>query len=94
MTEYFAEINKEKTIMLLLISTKKAVFGLHKDTNYHHSLIIEKSYPKSKQPITLESDPQYFPNAYLEGNKYQFKIPNDSLRELYKEFSKNLILVE
>ena len=82
------------SVVLILIGTKRAAFGLHKDTNYHHSLIIEKSYPKSKQPITLESDPQYFPNAYLEGNKYQFKIPDDSLRELYKEFSKNLILVE
>ena len=82
------------SIVIILVNTKRAAFGLHMDTNYHHSLIIEESYPMSKQPITLEGDPKYFPNAYLNRNKYQFKIPNDSLRELYKEFSKNLILVE
>jgi hypothetical protein len=82
------------SIVAILISSKRAAFGLNKNTNYHHSLIIEESNSMSNLPITLEGDPKYFPNAYLNRNKYQFKIPNDSLRELYKEFSKNLILVE
>jgi len=82
------------SIVVILLSTKRAAFGLNKNTNYHHSLIIEESNSMSNLPITLEGDPKYFPNAYLNRNKYQFKIPNDSLRELYKEFSKNLILVE
>ena len=74
-------------IMLLLMSTKRAAFGLNKDTNYHHSLIIEELYPKSEQPIILEGDPKYFPNAYLGRNECLFAMENESLNGLYKRFS-------
>ena len=75
------------SIVAILISSKRAAFGLNKDTNYHHSLIIEKSYPKSKQPITIEGDPKYFPNAYLGRNECLFAMKNKSLIEVYKRFS-------
>ena len=74
-------------IMLLLMSTKRAAFGLNKVTNYHHSLIIEELYPKSEQPIILEGDPKYFPNAYLGRNECLFAMENESLNGLYKRFS-------
>jgi len=74
-------------IMLLLMSTKRAAFGLNKNTNYHHSLIIEETYPKSNQPIILEGDPKYFPNAYLGRNECLFAMENESLNGLYKRFS-------
>ena len=57
------------SVVLVLVSTKKFTFGLNKHTNYHHSLIIEESYPTSTQPIILEGDPKYFPNAYLNRNE-------------------------
>ena len=75
------------SIVAILISSKRAAFGLNKDTNYHHSLIIEKSYPKTKQPITIEGDPKYFPNAYLGRNECLFAMKNKSLIEVYKRFS-------
>ena len=74
-------------LMLLLLSTKRSAFGLNKHTNYHHSLIIEESYPISKQPIVLAGDPKYFPNAYLGRNEFLFALKNDSLIGLYKRFS-------
>ena len=78
------------SIMLVLISSKRAAFGLSKDTNYHHSLIIEESYPKSEQPITLEGDPKYFPNAYLGKYKFIFDLKNSEFKETYSKFSKKI----
>jgi len=79
-------------IVLLLISTKRFAFGLNKDTNYHHSLIIEKSYPKPEQPIILGGDPKYFPNAYLNTNDYLFLIEEKDLIKTYNQFSKKVKL--
>ena len=73
------------SVILILISTKRVAFGLNKDTNYHHSLIIEESYPTSKQPIILEGDPKYFPNAYLVEMSTDLKY--DIILEVYiKDF--------
>ena len=80
-------------IMLLLITTKRTAFGLNKDTNYNHSLIIEESYPVSKQPIILEGDHKYFPNAYLGRNECSFYVENKSLIELYQNFSSKINVV-
>ena len=77
-------------IMSLIISTKRATFGLNKNTNYHHSLIIEQLYPKSEQPIILEADPMYFPNAYLNRNEYLFLIKDDNMIKTYNQFSKKV----
>jgi hypothetical protein len=79
------------SLVLILVSTKRAVFGLHKDSNYHHSLIIKKTYPTSMQPITLEGDPKYFPNAYLGNNQYVFLISDDHLLDIYSKYSKRLV---
>ena len=78
------------SVLLLLVSSKRVAFGLNKDTNYHHFLIIEESYPISKQPIILEGDPRYFPNAYLGKNKCLFDVRNDRLIEVYQRFSSKI----
>ena len=78
------------TLVLVLVSTKRDAFGLNKDTNYHHSLIIEESYSTSKQPIILEGDPKYFPNAYLGKNEYLFALENENLIEVYQRFSSKI----
>ena len=80
------------SVVLVLISTKRHAFGLNKDTNYHHSLIIEESYPKSKQPIILEGDPKYFPNAYLNRNEYYLLIEDENLTKTYNQFSSKIKL--
>ena len=77
---------------LILVSTKRASFGLRKETNYHHSLIIEDSLPLENQPIVLRGDPSYFPNAYLGKNDYIFYLQNNSLNKTYKSFSKKIKL--
>ncbi len=79
-------------LSLLSLSTKRFAFGLNKSTNYHHSLIIEESYPKSKQPIIIEGDPKYFPNAYLGTNNYFFLIKDEDLIKTYNQFSKKINL--
>jgi hypothetical protein len=78
------------SVILILINTKRAAFGLNKDTNYHHSLIIKESYPKINQPITIEGDPKYFPNAYLNRNEYLLLIKDKDLKRIYNKFSKKL----
>ena len=78
------------SLVLILISTKRAAFGLNKDTNYHHSLIIKESYPTSEQPIILEGDPKYFPNAYLGKNEFVFDLKNSEFKETYLKFSKKI----
>ena len=80
------------SVVLVLMSTKRNAFGLNKDTNYHHSLIIEESYPKSKQPIILEGDPKYFPNAYLNRNEYFLLIEDENLTKTYNQFSSKIKL--
>jgi hypothetical protein len=77
-------------IILLLMSTKRSAFGLNKDTNYHHSLIIKETYPESEQPIIIEGDPMYFPNAYLDKNNYFFAIKEHSTANIYKRFSSKI----
>jgi uncharacterized membrane protein len=78
------------SIILFLISAKRAAFGLNKDTNYHHSLLVEESYPTSKQPIILEGDPKYFPNAYLGKYDCLFAMENKSLIGIYNRFSNKI----
>ena len=78
------------SLVLILVGTKRAAFGLNKDTNYHHSLIIKESYPNSKQPIILEGDPKYFPNAYLGKNEFVFELKNSEFKEIYSKFSKKI----
>ena len=80
------------SVVLVLVNTKRDAFGLNKNTNYHHSLIIEESYPKSKQPINLEGDPRYFPNAYLNRNEYYLLIRDKDLIKTYHQFSKKIKL--
>lgn len=82
------------SVVLVLVSTKRDAFGLKKDTNYHHSLIIEETYPTSKQPIILEEDPRYFPNAYLGKNKFLFDVGNDRLIEVYQRFSSKIKILK
>ena len=74
-------------IILILIGTRRSAFRLNKDTCYHHSLIIKKSYPISEQPIILEGDPKYFPNAYLGKNEYIFTYEPAFILDIYKRFS-------
>ena len=82
------------SLVLILTSTKRAAFGLNKDTNYHYSLIIEESYPPSKQPIILEGDPKYFPNAYVGINECLFSIENESLIGVYQKFSSKIQILD
>ena len=81
-------------IMLLLMSSKRSAFGLNKETNYHHSLIIKESYPTAEQPIILEGDPKYFPNAYLGKNQYHFDLKNSKFKKTYLKFSKKIQLID
>ena len=78
------------SVIIIASSTKRSAFGLNKDTNYHHSLIIEETHPESEQPITLDEDPEYFPNAYLGKNEYLFALENDRLIEVYQRFSSKI----
>ena len=80
------------SVVLVLVNTRRDAFGLNKDTNYHHSLIIEESYPTSKQPIIIEGDPKYFPNAYLNRNEYFLLIKNEDLIKTYNQFSRKIKL--
>jgi hypothetical protein len=77
-------------IAFILVTTKRASFGLRKETNYHHSLIIEELYPKSEKPIIIEGDPKYYPNAYLGKNKYTFLIKDKELANCYRKFSSKI----
>jgi uncharacterized membrane protein (UPF0136 family) len=78
------------SLALLLVSTKREAFGLDKNTNFHHSLVIEESFPESKQPIILQGDPNYFPNAYLNRNECLMLIEDKDLINIYGKFSKKI----
>ena len=77
-------------LVLILISTKRAAFGLNNETNYHHSLVIKEKHPNSGQPIILEGDPRYFPNAYLGKYKFVFGLKNSEFKGIYSKFSKKI----
>ena len=82
------------SIIIIIVSTKRAAFGLNKDTNYHHSLIIDEPYSASKKPIIFEDDPKYFPNAYLNRNNYFLLIKDEDLIKTYSQFSRKINLVD
>jgi len=86
--------NLALAITLLLISTKRSAFGLDKNTNYHHSLIIDEIYSESEQPIIIEGEPIYFPNAYKNSNDFLFLIKDDQKKELYIQFSEKLNILK
>jgi hypothetical protein len=81
------------SLVLILVSTKRAAFSLNKKTNYHHSLIINESHPTSEQPIVFEGDPMFFPNAYLGRIECSFSIENQLLVELYQNFSSKINVI-
>jgi hypothetical protein len=81
-------------IIIILLNTKRRAFGLNKNTCYHHSLIIEKSFPNSVQPIIIEGDPKYFPNAYLGKNEYILTYEPESFLDIYKRFSTKIKFLE
>jgi hypothetical protein len=78
------------SVIIVLISSKRASFGLKKDTNYHHSLIIEETYHASEKPIILEGDHIFFPNAYLTNDEYILLVDDTKLHMRYKSFSNKL----
>jgi hypothetical protein len=77
-------------IAFIVVTTKRTSFGLRKETNYHHSLIIEESLPHKDEHIILKGDPSYFPNAYLGKNKYIFLIKDKKRANCYRKFSSKL----
>ena len=79
-------------IFFIVANFKRSSFGLNKNTDYHHSLIINESYPKINQPITIEGDHKFFPNAYLNRNEYLFLVRDKDLQNKYKQFSKKINL--
>ena len=80
-------------ILLLLVNFKRSSFALSQDFNYHHSLIIKKSLPTGQQPIVIEGDPKFFPNAYLGKNEYILLIKNEEAANIYKKFSPKLRII-
>lgn len=78
------------SIVLILIRSKRSAFGLNKDTNYHHSLIIKNSIPKSEKPIIIKDDPNFFPNAYLGHHKVIFQAESLEKENLFNQFSKRI----
>ena len=77
-------------LLLIIINVKRAAFGLDKDTNYHHSLIIKETYPNSEQPIIVEGDPKYFPNAYLGNSTINLWVIDSARAKTYKDFQKKI----
>jgi len=82
------------SLVLILMSTKRTAFGLDKNTNFHHSLIIEETYAESEQTIIIDREPIYFPNAYKNSSDFIFLIKDDQKKELYIQFSKRLNILK
>ena len=77
-------------LIFISINYRRAAFGLNKETNYHHSLIIEESYLTSKQ-YYLRGRSKVFPKCILNENKYRFKIKDKNTRNIYLRFSNKII---
>ena len=77
-------------IFAILIYTKRASFGLNKNTNYHHSLIISDKEILKKRAIVLQDDPSFFPNAYLNNKKFIFGIRDNNIKRVYNDFSSKI----
>ena len=78
------------SIICILINTKRIAFGLRKETNYHHSLILDKNILYGQHRIVLNDDPTYFPNEYLNREKFAFEIKDKKTKQIYKTFSKKI----
>ena len=77
-------------VICITLNYKRSAYGLRKETNYHHSLIIKNSIPKSEKPIIIKDDPNFFPNAYLGHHKVVFQAESLEKENLYKQFSKRI----
>lgn len=77
-------------LIFISINYKRAAFGLKKEINYHHSLIFSDEELHTETNIILKDDPNYFPNAYLNGSKFVFDLNDKNLTKIYNDFSSKI----
>ena len=75
------------------LNFKRFAHNMDPEHNFHHKLIIQKSYEEEQNKIFIyKDDSSYFPNAYIDKNMCAIEITNQKKREIYKNFSKNITI--
>jgi hypothetical protein len=78
-------------ISLLLLSSKRTLFGFDPSRDYHHWLLVDEPILHSPEPKIYAGDHLYFPNLLRApaGTKASsfLLLPNDKLGSVYSSYS-------
>lgn len=79
-------------ISLLLLSSKRILFGLDSSVDYHHKLLSGKEIVNNPVPKLYSGDHLFFPNNYLSESNSDLRliINNEKLSEIYRRFNSSI----
>ena len=80
------------SISLLLLSSKRILFGLDSSLDYHHKLLSGKEIVNNPVPKLYSGDHLFFPNNYLSESNSDLRliINNEKLSEIYRRFNSSI----
>ncbi len=79
-------------ISLLLLSSKRTLFGFDPTRDYHHKLLLNGATCKNPLPKLYAGDHLFFPNYYtnIENGNFRLIVPSKRLMEVYRRFNSSI----
>ena len=80
-------------ISLLLLSSKRTLFGFDPSRDYHHKLLLNEATCKNPLPKLYAGDHLFFPNHYsnCSDSDNRLILPTENLRLVYRRFNNSII---
>ena len=79
-------------ISLLLLSSKRMLFGFDPSRDYHHKLLSNEAICNNPLPKLYSGDHLFFPNLYSKGSNANIRliVPSKRLMEVYRRFNSSI----
>ena len=79
-------------ISLLLLSSKRTLFGFDPSRDYHHKLLSNEAICNNPLPKLYSGDHLFFPNHYskVENANIRLIVPSKRLMEVYRRFNSSI----
>ena len=79
-------------ISLLLLSSKRTLFGFDPSRDYHHKLLLSEAICKNPLPKLYSGDHLFFPNHYskVSNTNIRLIVSSKRLKEVYRRFNSSI----
>ena len=79
-------------ISLLLLSSKRMLFGFDPSRDYHHKLLLSEAIYQNPLTKLCSEDHLFFPNHYTKGSNTNIRliVPSKRLMEVYRRFNSSI----